>query len=1396
MPLSLSLTYNSLAAGQNGPVGLGWSSNVTENIAVNQTAGTATVTASNGSTVVFNANGSGGWTAPSAAPVSLTQNPDGTYTLLDLHRQEQHIFSAAGQVLKLIDRNAYVTSFSYQSGQLVSVTDAAGRSVTVSHGTNGDIAGVTDPAGRSVTLAYDSSGNLTSVTDVNGGKTSFTYDANHLMLTETDPRGGGVTNTYDSSGRVLTQVDVLQRKTTWSYLAGTTTITDPKGNVTREHFSSQVPVAVERGVGTAADATWTYAYDPNVLGVTSATDPNGHTTNRTYDAAANLLSSTDALGRQTTYTYDALNDLKSVTDPASVTTTYTYDAHGNLTGTSRPLSGTGQSQTTSVTYGDASHPGDVTAVTDPNGKMWAFAYDGNGDRASSGDPLSDTTTYAYDGIGRRTAMVSPNGNVSGGTPAAFTTTYSYDAFGDLLSTTDPLGHVTRATYDANRNAATTIDADGNVTTNTYDLDNELTTVTRADATALQTAYDGNGNVVSQTDGAGNVTTYGYDALNREISSGDPLHRSTSYGYDPAGNRTTLTDPNSKVTTYAYDAGNEGTGISYSDGTTHNVTFGYTADGQRSSMSDGTGASSYTYDSLNRLTSMSNGAGQTVGYGYDLRGQVTQLTYPNGKVVAQTYDAAGRATGIGDWLGNTSSFGYDASSNQTTETYPNGVSATSTFNAANQLTGITDTAGSTPLASFGYTRDAAGQLSADASFLPGAAAVSDSFQRPNQAGWGTASDGDTWSGSGSGTLSVASNQGQISNSSSSSTYETLGSTTIGNANGVVRFSVASRTDVAGIILHYEDGSDMDLARYDGNGNLAFMVKQAGSWSTVAQTAATVQAGTKYWLRFEIQGGNVFLKLWQDGSSEPSAWTLTSSTDANQVPGLAGLYGYANAAGPVGFDSFSVLALSVTAYRYTPLQQLCYAATTNPSACASPPGGAAAYGYSAADNMTRNAGTTQAFDTASQLCWTVTGTSSNACGTPPAGISSFTYDARGNRTGVTPASGTPSSYAYDQASRLTTYQAGTTSAAYAYDGDGQRMSKTVSGSLTQFTWDQAGNLLQQQAGATVTDFIYGPDGMPLEQITPQTAISRVGSVVTASDATGTSGSLTLTLPAGVQAGDQIIVATTFAAQVNNSAATPAGYAPVGTPVNSGGTSATADVTQVFRKTAAAGDSSVTISYSGAFPKSALAIVYRGVDGLSPIDVTATGATASGTTVSASGTTAYAGDELTLIQGATYAATGNGTWSAPGGSTEEGQQATTTTAIGVADQVQASAGATGSLTSTFTVAGTIVGGPHLTTLLIALKTPPAAAWYIHDQLGSTRVLTDVAGHVGLTSTYDPFGNTVGGAPTTSEQTTTQLLFAGQYRDAESNLYYLRARYYDPATGAFVKGCGNSSRPNLLSS
>jgi RHS repeat-associated protein len=69
-------------------------------------------------------------------------------------------------------------------------------------------------------------------------------------------------------------------------------------------------------------------------------------------------------------------------------------------------------------------------------------------------------------------------------------------------------------------------------------------------------------------------------------------------------------------------------------------------------------------------------------------------------------------------------------------------------------------------------------------------------------------------------------------------------------------------------------------------------------------------------------------------------------------------------------------------------------------------------------------------------------------------------------------------------------------------------------------------------------------------------------------------------------------------------------------------------------------------------------------------------------------------------------------------------------------------------------------------------------HDQLGSTRLVTDSAGSTVSTYTYDPYGKLSGSTGTF----VTPLGFAGQYTDAETGFQYLRARYYDPATGQFL--------------
>jgi YD repeat-containing protein len=94
-------------------------------------------------------------------------------------------------------------------------------------------------------------------------------------------------------------------------------------------------------------------------------------------------------------------------------------------------------------------------------------------------------------------------------------------------------------------------------------------------------------------------------------------------------------------------------------------------------------------------------------------------------------------------------------------------------------------------------------------------------------------------------------------------------------------------------------------------------------------------------------------------------------------------------------------STGSYKYTTLNQVCYAGSSSSSACSSPPSGSTAYAYDAADNLTKMGTTQQAFNNADELCWTAS--VSGSCASPPSGATTYAYDARGNRTKITPSNG---------------------------------------------------------------------------------------------------------------------------------------------------------------------------------------------------------------------------------------------------------------------------------------------------------------------------------------------------------------------------------------------------------
>jgi RHS repeat-associated protein len=75
-------------------------------------------------------------------------------------------------------------------------------------------------------------------------------------------------------------------------------------------------------------------------------------------------------------------------------------------------------------------------------------------------------------------------------------------------------------------------------------------------------------------------------------------------------------------------------------------------------------------------------------------------------------------------------------------------------------------------------------------------------------------------------------------------------------------------------------------------------------------------------------------------------------------------------------------------------------------------------------------------------------------------------------------------------------------------------------------------------------------------------------------------------------------------------------------------------------------------------------------------------------------------------------------------------------------------------------------------------AASYYQADALSSATSLSNTAGTLANTYTYDSFGNPTAstGAPTNPFQ------YTGRQFDSETGLYYYRARYYDPGPGKFI--------------
>jgi RHS repeat-associated protein len=347
-----------------------------------------------------------------------------------------------------------------------------------------------------------------------------------------------------------------------------------------------------------------------------------------------------------------------------------------------------------------------------------MSYDGLGNRTHLRDPRGNLSQWVYDGLGRQTRFIDAEDKFS---------TASYDGEGLKTRETDRRGVQKDFTYDSlGRPRLTSIvpsisgegwshevryedvarkrfekDAMGRETV--YDLDRLGRVVKVTDPApfgfTVVTTYDGVGNKLSEKDRNGNVTRFDYDALNRPFRTRDPApfsDQTVEVTYLDAANqvvekdrrgtlKTTQKDPLGRVLTVT----RAGVLLEYNE---------YDGNGNKTLARDGSGKETvFTYDGANRLVLRIDGNGTTeraeTKFTYDATGNLETELDQRAKdlglafSVKNAYDALNRLETTTDGEGNLTRYDYDPEGNRTLVKEPEGAETTFAYDELGKLSSV-------------------------------------------------------------------------------------------------------------------------------------------------------------------------------------------------------------------------------------------------------------------------------------------------------------------------------------------------------------------------------------------------------------------------------------------------------------------------------------------------------------------------------------------------------------------------------------------------------------------------------------------------------------------------------------------------------------------------------------
>jgi RHS repeat-associated protein len=278
------------------------------------------------------------------------------------------------------------------------------------------------------------------------------------------------------------------------------------------------------------------------------------------------------------------------------------------------------------------------------------------------DALGHTTTYnAYDANGLPVRITDPNGTVTvliydlrqhlqSRTVGTEQTQFAYWPTGLLKKVTLPDGSYLSYIYDNAHRLTEIDDASGARTVFVLDAAGNRQQDLRYDPsnTLAQTQtrlYNTLGQLWQELTSAGTdaqSTVFGYDNQGNQTAINSPLSRNTANTYDSLNRLSQVTDPAGGITQFGYDAADNVTTVT--DPRQLVTSYRYNGLGDLAQLqSPDTGTTMRTFDSAGNLSTVTDARGQTATYSFDPINRVTQIAYSD-QTIQFAYDQGANAVG--------------------------------------------------------------------------------------------------------------------------------------------------------------------------------------------------------------------------------------------------------------------------------------------------------------------------------------------------------------------------------------------------------------------------------------------------------------------------------------------------------------------------------------------------------------------------------------------------------------------------------------------------------------------------------------------------------------------------------------------------------------------------------